>query len=117
MKSRTITTIGIITAILMTVSGAELAFARGGGGGGGGGVKSGGSRNGAGSGANAGAGMSQMGNTNQYQYKEQNQYQYRQDKGTSTVGSENGKRQGNQAQSGNRTQLRDPSTHEIEISE
>lgn len=113
MKSRTITTIGIVTAILMTVSGAELAFARGGGGG----VKSGGSRNGAGSGANAGAGMSQMGNTNQYQYKEQNQYQYRQDKGTSTVGSENGKRQGNQAQSGNRTQLRDPSTHEIEISE
>ena len=115
MKSRTITTIGIITAILMAVSGAELAFARGSGGGGGGGGKSGGSCNGAGSEANAGAGMSQKGNTNQY--KQQNQYQYRQDKGASTVGSENGKKQGNQAQSGNRTQLRDPSSHEIEMSE
>ncbi len=61
MKSRTITIIGIIAAILMTVSGAELAFAKGGGGGGGGGGSC--VRNG--SVTYAGTGMSQMGDINQ----------------------------------------------------
>jgi hypothetical protein len=104
MKSRTITTIGIIAAILMTVSGTETAFARGGGGGGG-------SHNG------KGARMSQMGHTNQYQYKHQNQYQYRQENGTFTERSGNDKRQGDQTQTRSRTQLRDPSRHQIEASE
>ena len=113
MKSRSIFTIGVFAAVLAITAIPELALAKGGGGGG----KSGGSYNKAGSGANAGAGMSQKGNTNQHQYKQQNQYQYRQDKRASTVKSENGKKQGNQAQSMNRTQLRDPSSHEIEISE
>ncbi len=110
MKSRTITIIGIIAAILTTVSGVELAFARGGGGGGG-------SCNRNGSVTNAGSGMSQMGNTNQYQYNHQKKYQYRQDNGTFTGSLKNGKMQGDQAQSGNRTQLRDPSTHESDISD
>lgn len=110
MKSRTITTIGILAAILMTVSGAEIAFARGGGGGGG-------SHNGKGPGTHAGAGMSQMGHTNQYQYKHQNQHQYRQENGTFTERSGNGKRQGDQIQTRSRTQLRDPSRHQIEASE
>jgi hypothetical protein len=104
MKNRTITTIGIIAAILMTVSGAEIAFARGGGGGGG-------AHNG------KGAGMSQMGHANQYQYKHQNRYQYRQENGTFTERSGNGKMQGDQTQTRSRTQLRDPSRHQIEASE
>ena len=104
MKNRTITTIGIIAAILMTVSGAEIAFARGGGGGGG-------AHNG------KGAGMSQMEHANQYQYKHQNRYQYRQENGTFTERSGNGKMQGDQTQTRSRTQLRDPSRHQIEASE
>ena len=71
MKKRTISTIGMMAAILMTVSGAELAFARGGGG------KGGGSCNG----TNYGKVMSPAGETNQHKYKQQNQYQYNQDNG------------------------------------
>jgi hypothetical protein len=107
MKRRTITTIGIVSAILMTVSGAELAFARGGGG----------SCNGKGSGANAGASMSQKGETHQYQNKQQNQYRYRQENGVSDARSVNGQKQGDQLQSKSREQLRDPATHVIEIPE
>jgi hypothetical protein len=108
MKSRTITIIGIFAAILMTVMGAELAFARGGAGNGG---YSGGQASG------NGAGMSQRGNTHQYQYKQQNQYQYRQDKGSYTPQRGEKTMQGDQAQSRIRTQLRDPSIHENVISE
>lgn len=105
MKSRMITTIGIVTAILMTVSGADLAFARGGGGGG--------SSKGNCTGVNAGTGMSQGGNTHQYQYKQQNQFQYRQNKGASNAQPGNETIQGDPVQLRTRTQLRDPATHEI----
>jgi hypothetical protein len=107
MKSRTITTIGIVSAILMTVSGAELSFARGGGG----------SSHGKGSGANAGANMSQKGVTHQYQYKQQNQYQYRQENGATDAGSVNRQKQGDQLQLKSREQLRDPATHVVETPE
>jgi hypothetical protein len=111
MKSRTIMTIGIIAAILMTVSGADIASARGGGG------KGGGFSNGKGPGANSGAGMSQIGNTYQYQYKQQNQYQYR--KGNGTFGAQSGNRQmlGEQSQLRVRKQLRDPDSHVVETTE
>jgi hypothetical protein len=105
MKSRTITTIGIITAILMTVSGAELAFARGGGG------KGGGFCNGKGPGAQAGAGMAQTGNTYQYRHKQQQQNQYRGDNGTPEIQSGNGQTPGEQSQLRVRKQLRDPDSH------
>ena len=115
MKRRTLTTIGIMAAILMTVSGAETAFAKGGGGRG--------SGNGKGSGVNAGSGLSQKGNAPQHQYKQQNQYQYQhqykqqnqhqylQDQGASGAQPGNAAVQGDQVQSRNRTKLRDPSTH------
>lgn len=108
MKSRTITTIGIIAAIFMIVSGAELAFAKGGAG-------HGGYRGG--QAAGNGAGMSQRGNTHQYQYKQQNQYQHRQEKGTFTHQPGDKTMQGDQSRSRVRTQLRDPSRHENVISE
>ena len=111
MKNRTITTIGIIAAILMTVSGAELAFARGGGG------KGGGSCNGKDPGTNSGAGMSQAGNAHQYKYKQQNQYQYRQDNGSPDALSGKGQMLGDQVQLRTRKQLRDPDTHVVETSE
>ena len=111
MKNRTITTIGIITAILMTVSGAELAFARGGGG------EGGGSCNGKGPGAKSGAGMSQAGNAHQYKNKQQNQYQYRKDNGTPDVQSGKGQMIGDQTQLKTRKQLRDPDTHVVESPE
>lgn len=104
MKRRMITTIGIVSAILMTVSGAELSFARG----------KGGSSNGKGSGVNVGAPMSQMGETHQYQNKQQNQYRYRQENGASDTQSVNGQKQGDQLQLKSREQLRDPATHVIE---
>ena len=111
MKHRTITTIGIIAAILMTVSGAELAFAKGGGG------KGGGSCNGKGPGANSGVGMSQAGNTHQYKYKQQNLYQYRENKGTPDAQPGKGQMSGEQSQLRTRKQLRDPDTHEDESTE
>jgi len=107
MKNRKIVTIGIIAAFLMTVLGAELAFARGGGGKGGG--------------FNTASGpslrMSQTGNTHQYQYRKQNQYQYRQDNGTFTGQSRQQQMQGDQNQLRSRKQLRDPATHMLETSE
>ena len=111
MKNRTIMTVGIIAAILMTVSGAELAFARGGGG------KAGGACLGKGPGANAGAGMSQAGNTHQYRYKHQNQYQS--GKNYETPGDQPGRGQmlGDQTQLRARKQLRDPDTHTVEATE
>ena len=111
MKKRTISTIAIIAAILMTVSGTELAFARGGGG------KGGGSCDGKGPGYNSSAGMSQAGNMHQYQYRQQNQYQYRQNNGT--PGAQSGNRQmlGEQAQSRVHKQVRDPETHLTETAE
>jgi len=111
MKNRTITTIGIIAAILMTVSGADLAFARGGGG------KGGGSCNGKGPGANSGTGMSQAGQTHQYKYKQQNQYQYRKDNGTADAQTGNGQMLGDQTQLRTRKQIRDPETHVVESPE
>lgn len=111
MKNRTIMTIGIITAILMTVSGAELAFARGGA------SKGGGSCLGKGPSANSGAGMSQAGNAHQYQYKQQNQYQYRKFNGMPDTQSGNGQMSGEQTQLRVRKQLRDPDTHVVESSE
>ena len=109
MNSRTITKIGIIAAILITVSGAELAFARGGGG----------SYNGYGTGTNAGIGTTQIGDTNpyQYQYGHQNQHQYRHNKDASAIRSGNGKLQGDQTLTRSRTQLRGHSSREIEKSE
>ena len=107
MTSRTITTIGIIAAILMTISGADFAFARGGGGKG----------SGKGPGANSGAGMSQVRNTYQYKYNKQNQYQYRKDNGTPDAQFGNRQMLGDQSQQRIQKQLRDPDSHVVETME
>jgi len=111
MKQQTITTIGIIAAILVTFSGAELAFAKGGGG------KGAGSCNGKGPGYNSGAAMSQSGNIHQYKYKQQNQYQYRKNNGAPAAQSGNRQMLGEQTRSRVRTQLKDPDSHLLESAE
>jgi len=111
MNRRTITTIGIVATILMTVSGAEIAFAKGGG------SKGGGSCNGKGPGANSGAAMSPAGNAHQFKYQQQNQHQYRQENGTFDAQSGNRQKTGEQSQLRARKQLRDPDTHVVESSD
>ena len=116
MNRRILTTVGIVAAIMMITAGADLAFARGGGGG---------SHNGNGSGAQGGSAKIQSGNTyqqqhkqqNQYQHKQQNQQQYRQDKGSNATWLKNGQEKGDQIQLKTRDQIRDPASHESEVSE
>jgi hypothetical protein len=107
MQNRTIVAISMIAAILMTVSAAELAFARGGGG------KGGGNCIGSGPGRNAGAGMSQGGKMQQQQDQQEYRYRHRQDNGVTALQTGSGQATGNQARLRERKQLRDPATHPV----
>lgn len=106
MQNRTIAAIGIIAAILMTVSAADLAFARGGG-------KGGGFGNNSGSGRNTGAGMSQGGSMNQWQYQQEYRYRHRQDNGVAAMQQGSEQAAGDQTRLRARKQLRDPATHPV----
>jgi len=104
MKNRKVYAIVIFTAILAIAAGPELAMARGGGHGcGGGGVRGG------------GMDMTQSGSTYQQQYKQQykqqNRYQYREESGL--AGSQNGTGTRDRV----RHRLRDPATHDTQVSE
>jgi len=102
MQNRTIAAIGIIAAILMTVSAADLAFARGGGFG-----------NSSGSGRNTGAGMSQGGSMNQWQYQQEYRYRHRQDNGVAAMQQGSEQAAGDQTRLRARKQLRNPATHPV----
>jgi hypothetical protein len=100
-------TIGIIATVMMTLSGVEIACARGGG------AKGGGSCDGSGPGKM----MSQAANNHQYQYRQQKQGIDQQDKGTANTWSKSEPMQRNQNQSRSRKQLRDPNSHVFEKSD
>jgi hypothetical protein len=109
MTSRTFYAIGICAVAITIMTGAEFALARGGGGGGG-----------QGNGAQwAGEDMSrtQADTTYQNQYKKQKRYQYRQENVSTSPSFDNGMGKEDNAQNKTRTQLRDPSIHNAEVSE
>jgi len=104
MKKRTRTAVAILAAILMTVSGANVAFARGGAG-------KGGACSGQGPGSGFRGALSQVQKAPTSQHRQHKTHQYREHNGDPAARSDNDRGPADPVPLRTRMQLRDPASH------